>query len=364
MGGNKVMEQNLVVEAISNESGIELCDKFLNSNSPKYIFGRNIYAEKVLSHVNIDGFIDDFYEENFYLDKRVVRLKDVPQDAIVLVLSAGRPFTAIERVKEYNLEYIDYFTFFKYAEFNLTDIMFNESFATKFYQNKDKFNKIYNLLSDEISKEQFKKLINFKLSYNLDYLKGFTFKEDIQYFEDFLIFEEGREVFVDVGGFDGYTTQEFIKLCPKYKSIHIFEPEEKNLKVAKDRLKDFTNINFHLLGLSNKKETLRFDISGSSSKISDNGAIVIKVDKLDDIINDEITFIKMDIEGAEENAIEGSKDLIEKYHPKLAICVYHHPNDFWKIPEQVLAIRNDYKIYLRHYTESIYETVMFFIPIN
>lgn len=51
-------------------------------------------------------------------------------------------------------------------------------------------------------------------------------------------------------------------------------------------------------------------------------------------------------------------------HPKIAISVYHKSSDFRKIPEQILSIRSDYKIYLRHYTESIYETVMFFIPIK
>ncbi len=57
---------------------------------------------------------------------------------------------------------------------------------------------------------------------------------------------------------------------------------------------------------------------------------------------------KMDIEGAEGSAIEGSKSIIKNYHPKLAISVYHKKDDFWKIPEQILSIRDDYKIFLRH----------------
>ena len=70
----------------------------------------------------------------------------------------------------------------------------------------------------------------------------------------------------------------------------------------------------------------------------------------------------MDIEGSELDAIEGAKNLISLNHPRLAICVYHNAGDFWKIPQRILSIRSDYRIYLRHYTESIYETVMFFIP--
>ncbi len=134
------------------------------------------------------------------------------------------------------------------------------------------------------------------------------------------------------------------------------------MHLAKKSLDKYTNINFYQLALSNKKEMLRFDIRGSSSKISTSGEVIIYADKLDDIIEEEITFIKMDIEGAERKAIMGSKKIILKYHPILAISVYHRKSDFWKIPKQILKIRKDYKIYLRHYTERVSETIMYFIP--
>ena len=69
----------------------------------------------------------------------------------------------------------------------------------------------------------------------------------------------------------------------------------------------------------------------------------------------------MDIEGAEENAIRGGEKLIKKYKPKLAICVYHQQRDFLKIPELILSYNSDYKIYLRHYTQGVFETVMYFV---
>jgi hypothetical protein len=61
-------------------------------------------------------------------------------------------------------------------------------------------------------------------------------------------------------------------------------------------------------------------------------------------------------------AIEGMKNHILNDYPKMAISVYHKVNDLWKIPEQILAIRDDYNIYIRHYTEGTDETVMFFMP--
>ena len=75
-------------------------------------------------------------------------------------------------------------------------------------------------------------------------------------------------------------------------------------------------------------------------------------------------FIKLDIEGAEQDAIDGAKNTIRKYKPILAICIYHKAEDWYKIPEKVLEIEKDYDIYLRHYMEGIFESVMYFIPKN
>jgi FkbM family methyltransferase len=141
------------------------------------------------------------------------------------------------------------------------------------------------------------------------------------------------------------------------------EPSKENLILAEENLKNFQNVNFISKGLSNQKDTLRFDTgSGSASSISENGTIEIEVDTLDSLVNEKVTFIKMDIEGAEALAIEGMKNHIINDYPKMAISVYHKVDDLWKIPEQILAIRDDYDIYIRHYTEGTDETVMFFIP--
>jgi FkbM family methyltransferase len=191
----------------------------------------------------------------------------------------------------------------------------------------------------------------------------FADTQDEQYFDSVLNLEDG-EVFVDVGGFDGYTSSEFARRCPRYNAIHFFEPDKKNLTAAKLNLSNLKNVHYYQYGLSSKKSVFRFSSNGSSSHISDKGGFEINVDKLDDLLDEPYTFLKMDIEGAEGAAIDGAKESILRHHPKLAISVYHKVDDFWKIPLQILSIREDYKIYMRHYTEGFTETVMFFIPIK
>jgi len=356
----------IIYDDIEDIKAKEFCEKFIyHKDVKKYLFGRNVYANDILKQIEIDGFIDDFYTEKYYLNKQVFRLEDVEKDSLVLVLSSGRVKSAIKRVKSFGLEVLDYFAFYKYSGLQLKEILFNEGFKSEFNKNRSRFEAIYNILSDDISKKNFLNLVNFKLSYDIKYLQEFKYLEDKQYFEDFLGLQNVGEVFLDIGGYDGFTSEEFIKRCPNYKAVHIFEPDLNNLEKAKERLNNYENINFYDTGLSNVKDILKFDIGGSASKISEDGNIEIKVDRLDDIIgNNEVTFIKMDIEGAEIMAIEGAEKTILNNHPKMALSVYHKPEDFYKIPEKIFSLRNDYKIYLRHYTESIYETIMFFIPIE
>jgi FkbM family methyltransferase len=342
---------------------IEFCHEFIHSNRAKYILGRNIFADSIANKIEVNGYIDDFSRNSEYKGKPILKMEDVPENSLVVSsVIIGKPLTAEKRLAQFKFKYLDYFSFYKYSGLNIEQVMFWDGFIEDFQINQHKYEMTYNLLSDSQSKQQYESIINFRLNYDLNFMRNFRVLEEQQYFEDFLSLRHKGEVFVDVGGFDGFTTEEFIKRCPQYASIFFFEPGQGNLCLARERLKNFKNIRFFPFGLSDKKDTLRFEINGSSSRISESGNIIIDVVCLDDIVEGNISFIKMDIEGAEGSAINGSKQTIKSNHPILAISAYHRSDDFWKIPEQILSIRNDYKLYFRHYTEGISESVMFFIP--
>lgn len=72
-----------------------------------------------------------------------------------------------------------------------------------------------------------------------------------------------------------------------------------------------------------------------------------------------VDFIKMDIEGAELDALKGVSETIKKFKPKLAICLYHNINDFGTIPKFLNDLNLGYKFYLGHYTIHTEETVLF-----
>lgn len=346
-----------------NSLAVDFCEAYLHAETEnRILLGRNIYAEGIAELLEIGAFVDDYTDEAEFLGKPVIKSKDIPKDALVVSTLLGKPMAGDKRLQEIGVRHLDYFSFYENSGLELTPQRFWGRFKDEFNNHREKFDWIESLLADDISRDTYEKIISFRLSGNLQYMDGFTDREKFQYFEDFLELSGEGEVFVDVGGFDGYTSEEFIKKCPGYRAVYFFEPDSKNFSVAKVKLEKCERVRLFQIGLSNQKETLRFSSGGSVSAIVEDGEIEIQVDALDELVDDEVSFMKMDIEGAESMAIDGAKNTILKSHPKLAICVYHKDEDFWKIPEQIFSIRDDYSIYLRHYTEGVAETVMFFIP--
>lgn len=329
---------------------------------PLYIFGINEYAESIIENYKVSGIIDEFTNEEYFKEIPIVSLSDVPNDALVVVVVVGKPIIAEKIVSKYQFDYIDYYSLLKFdTQKKLKTIPFLDGSREDIKNNLDEYTYIHEQLRDEKSKNCLFNIINFRYSLNMKYMRGFNYIPQKQYFEDFIKFED-NEVFVDVGGFDGETTIEFIKKAPQFKEIHIFEPLQHQFLNICNIFSNNDKIFIHNLGLSDEIKKLKFKDAGSASRITDDGEIEITVCNLDSFLDLQPTYIKMDIEGAELSAINGAKNIINQYHPKLAICVYHRAADIREIFKTVLNIRADYHVYLRHYTEGIYETVMYFIP--
>lgn len=106
----------------------------------------------------------------------------------------------------------------------------------------------------------------------------------------------------------------------------------------------------------------RFDARGTSSSHISNlgGGCEVETIALDETVYDrEPTYIKMDIEGAEQEALKGCRKIIQDYRPKLAICIYHKPEDFFEIPIMIKEMNPVYKLYVRQYMDAWYDTVLY-----
>lgn len=187
---------------------------------------------------------------------------------------------------------------------------------------------------------------------------------DPQYYDRDIMKPVSHEVFIDGGSLDGGDSLNFAKWCAdEYEKIYAFEPDVSNLQKMnslKERLHDF---NICSVGLWSKRDVLKFSSGvGENCLISDDGDTEVRVTSIDEVLNGRpATYIKMDIEGSESEALTGTKETIWKYKPRLAICVYHKPEDIIDIPKLILELNPDYKLFLRHYSYLDTETVLYAI---
>lgn len=202
-----------------------------------------------------------------------------------------------------------------------------------------------------------------------DYLKlndvknliwSIIYDEEGQYFDDVIQFGE-NETFVDAGVFDGISSIRFAKKCNnKYRKIYLFEPNKDCIDSINDNIKHLNNVELHNIGVWHEKNTLKFNENGQGSSINSVGTIQIDVNSIDNIVmGDEVTFIKLDVEGAELNALKGAKETIVNHKPKLAISLYHKPEDIIELLAYIKFLVPEYKLYVRHYTNVTYETVLY-----
>lgn len=191
-----------------------------------------------------------------------------------------------------------------------------------------------------------------------------------QYFESDIMKPEKNEILVDAGFFTGDTSRRFAKWCNmQYDKIYAFEPDNENINkyISSDNKIDKVEIVNAAAWYCDTE--LCFDKGreqehgqGTASCISDIGNYKVNARSIDSVLGGgRCTFIKMDIEGSELNALRGAEKTIKKYHPKLAICIYHKPEDIVEIPQYIHNICADYKMYIRHYSNGEPETVLYAI---
>ena len=155
--------------------------------------------------------------------------------------------------------------------------------------------------------------------------------------------------------------QQFGKGRDYYKKIYAWEPDGANREKLIKNCKGHKNIEVLPYGMWSEKAELYFaDGKGAASCVSEEGTLSLPVESIDDLCADEkVTFIKMDIEGSEIEALRGAERVIKRDKPRLAICIYHKPEHLYEIPFLVREMVPDYKLYIRHHSPGLVETVLY-----
>lgn len=190
---------------------------------------------------------------------------------------------------------------------------------------------------------------------------------DEYFYENFLEFSD-KEIFIDAGCCDLGTTADFFKVCKNLQKSYAFEPDAENYKKCIERMereKDtLPEIIMLPYGTWSCKTELHFKATSDGCSHIGEGNTIIKTMPIDDIVDiaDKVTFIKMDVEGAELESLKGAEKIIKRDRPKLAICIYHKPEDMITLPLYIKSLVSEYKIYLRSYSNADNEMVLYAIP--
>ena len=192
-----------------------------------------------------------------------------------------------------------------------------------------------------------------------------------QYFD--LFQPQQKEVFIDAGSFDGNTVVDFFSWFngnKKDRKCYSLEPvtELYNSIIERCKREKWENVIIQNLATWDKEEIIYLTKDRKENNLIWGGSCVGKIGEtmvigkpIDNICsqNEDVTFIKMDIEGAELKALQGAKNIILKNRPRLAISIYHKPLDIIEIPSYILSLIPEYKLYIRQYAADFTETILY-----
>jgi FkbM family methyltransferase len=228
-----------------------------------------------------------------------------------------------------------------------------------------------NIFSDEYSKIGYLNLLLYKLTLNPIYLetvavgRGHNHDYNTYLFDRSYINFSKDEIYIDAGAYTGDSIKQFLfAVKGEFSHIYSFEPApENNIEIINqiESLQQFylkplkEAITIIKKGVWSDDAELKFstastyDLGGhisesGISELQDSKIITIKTTSIDNATNQDATFIKFEVEGSELNGLIGAKKTIEKNKPKLAIAVYHKPEDFLLIPNYIENIAMNYKI--------------------
>ena len=358
--------------------------------------------EAIISNIDKNSW---YYRHNSDISSALIALKDISKNIVIWGASQGG-LKVLDIAKRYNLS-IKYFVdidsqkqgkkiedieikspnVLTKDEFVLIGSMYEKEIALSLKQKGIEFlggllslydfnisnlmtyikelSKLYDLLYDQDSKNCLTSIVGYTIDGDASKLHISPYK---QYFHPSVRPTE-TDIIVDGGAYDGDTIKDFSNNLKKITKIYAFEPDKTNFLKLKEFSKTYNNIIPINLALWKETKNLKFNGNGlTTSSIINNDntnsdSYTISATSIDKFfIENQIeppTLIKMDIEGAELDAILGAKNIITTYKPKLQICLYHKAEHVYTIPILLKDWVPEYKMFLGHHSQNWQETILY-----
>ncbi len=364
----------------------EECEKIINSNQI-IIYGCGnsgtvLYERMKQEGIEVIAFIDNgksIYGKEyqgvpvFTNEEMLVRLEEDKTYVVIVTLLDILSYESIKKGVVEKLNIHNNLQVFFFTQFRAYDRLFALDKKPEFsayigestnilLHNKEKILHVYDLLSDEMSKKCYLELLNYYIVSDFVPFTVLPFEE--HYFAYDLYKKTEDEVFVDCGAFDGDTIDIFLKnqkgIFKKYIAI---EADKTNYEKIVQKVNQIKNIEVMRSFISNEVKVINFTSQGTSYSRGGKGEEVIKTATLDELVYQyNPTFIKINIEGADVEAIMGAENIIKECMPIIAAQGHHKVEHLWEIIETIESFnKSAYSFYLRNYM-GIDEFTFYAIP--
>lgn len=345
------------------------------------IYGAGVYGQflyKALDHIgyskNIKYFINDYVKnpDELLFDIPVVSYdKITDKNNYIFIIGIQNCHSLINKLEIDSVDYIQADNSQGFYQDNLMNSVYKcihlDSISDALYKIEYFYNnmlgeeqKIIDLYKEEYSKKIIENRLLFYKTGDVKYIDANKISVN-EYFDSNYYSLTNDEVYVDCGAYDGDSILSFIfHVSGKYKKIIGFEPDKISYSKLKTNVSKYNSIELFPYATGKDNKQVRFESNGLlGASLSDSGDIIEMV-KLDDVlIDEEVSLIKMDIEGAELETLKGLKDTILKYHPKLAVCIYHKMDDIYDIPTYIHELVPEYRFKVRQHVSSLLDTVLY-----
>lgn len=331
----------------------DVWDSLKNTDLPIMLYGMGNGTDMIIEQLNKIGVefaeifaSDEFVRGHCVHGKKVKKYSDICEeyDEFVIVLCfAVHDEKMLGRICELSK---------KHTLFAPNVPIVNDGVFTREYiiEHEVEFDKAYSLLSDDFSRRSYIDVLNFKVSGKVEYLFRCQ-KQKMQIYSEYLKINDD-EIFMDLGAYDGDTVHEFLQASGgKYEKIYAVEADEKNYRKLKNNTADIDKIELFNIAAWDGEEKLFFEKKkGRNSKLSYSGSVEVQANSVDNILDGrKITVLKMDIEGSEERALDGAKETVRQFSPKLYVCAYHRNSDMFRLPLKINELDSEYKIFFCHH---------------
>lgn len=304
------------------------------------------------------GVSMNYIDKNFY--KLTNEIKSLTQDELFQKIKRNYLFLP-EHFKKIFEDYFKRFTFWGTLSQNLDDYTEIQLKAKVLKTHINDFIWLYKKLEDYTSKFLLYSIIRNWVYYDFTSLKKSLSTQQYHYFDLDIIPKCKNEVFVDVGAYVGDTTLDLINCYGEdcYKKIFCYEITKNMLPVLNKNLNSYNNIVLRHAGLRDKNSNIFLDENFqdvSANRTALKGSEKVACVTLDDDVKQQVSMIKMDIEGDELRALKGCKKHIMKDKPKLLISIYHKNEHYFQIARLINLYNKNYKFYLRNFGSELYPT--------